>query len=181
MKRIFVTLLTCALAAGCTTVRMPETASNHPAHPDAPPGEPWDLPNVLEIPAQPVIQPPLPISAGRDTPGEHSMSATHAGHGQMPAMGPSYESSEGSAAAAMGALYACPIHPEITSRNPGQCPRCGIPLNTGRTVQGHVHDSSQTAVAGDFVCPMHPEVTATGPSTCPECGMALIRREELER
>jgi hypothetical protein len=26
------------------------------------------------------------------------------------------------------ALYACPMHPEVTSDKPGQCPKCGMTL-----------------------------------------------------
>jgi hypothetical protein len=26
------------------------------------------------------------------------------------------------------ALYVCPMHPEVTSRSPGQCPKCGMTL-----------------------------------------------------
>jgi cytochrome oxidase Cu insertion factor (SCO1/SenC/PrrC family) len=32
------------------------------------------------------------------------------------------------AAAAAAARYACPMHPEVTSRRPGKCPKCGMAL-----------------------------------------------------
>ena len=25
-------------------------------------------------------------------------------------------------------VYACPMHPEVTSDNPGKCPKCGMDL-----------------------------------------------------
>ena len=44
-------------------------------------------------------------------------------------------------------VYACPMHPEITSQEPGRCPKCGMKLLA-------------TATATIYACPMHPEVTS---------------------
>jgi FtsP/CotA-like multicopper oxidase with cupredoxin domain len=60
---------------------------------------------------------------------------------------------------APAALYACPMHPEVTDSEPSTCPLCGMRL---------------VAVAVSYACPMHPDVTATAPGTCPRCGMALV-------
>src|SRR5439155_178949 len=46
-------------------------------------------------------------------------------------------------------LYVCPMHPEVTSSEPGTCPKCGMKL---------VPASAEPA---SYVCPMHPEVTSS--------------------
>jgi FtsP/CotA-like multicopper oxidase with cupredoxin domain len=58
-------------------------------------------------------------------------------------------------------LYACPMHPEVTSEGPGRCPKCGMKLFA-------------TATAARYACPMHPEVTSAEPGRCPKCGMKLL-------
>jgi FtsP/CotA-like multicopper oxidase with cupredoxin domain len=58
-------------------------------------------------------------------------------------------------------LYACPMHPEVTSAEQGRCPECGMKLLA-------------TAVAAAYACPMHPEVTSDQPGRCPQCGMKLL-------
>ena len=58
-------------------------------------------------------------------------------------------------------LYACPMHPEVTSQEPGRCPECGMKLLA-------------TAATTVYACPMHPEITSDQPGRCPKCGMKLL-------
>ena len=64
-------------------------------------------------------------------------------------------------------VYACPMHPDVMSEEPGHCPECGMALVA-------------QAVAS-FVCPMHPDVVSKTPGHCPECGMKLLPAELVAR
>jgi FtsP/CotA-like multicopper oxidase with cupredoxin domain len=66
---------------------------------------------------------------------------------------------------ATATAYACPMHPDVTSTEPGTCPKCGMQLLPVRAEE-------ETATA--YACPMHPEVTSSEPGTCPKCGMKLM-------
>jgi FtsP/CotA-like multicopper oxidase with cupredoxin domain len=60
-----------------------------------------------------------------------------------------------------GATYVCPMHPDVTSSEPGSCPKCGMRLVA-------------TGAPTSYVCPMHPDVTSSEPGSCPKCGMRLV-------
>ena len=84
-----------------------------------------------------------------------------------------YLSGEAQAAAAAaepvpGALYICPMCPEVEQDHPGSCPSCGMALE----VSGPPLPSTRTV----YTCPMHPEVVQDHPGSCPKCGMALEAR-----
>jgi FtsP/CotA-like multicopper oxidase with cupredoxin domain len=60
-------------------------------------------------------------------------------------------------------MYACPMHPEVTSQESGRCPKCGMKLL-----------ATTAPAATTYACPMHPEVTSQEPGRCPKCGMKLL-------
>jgi Cu+-exporting ATPase len=64
--------------------------------------------------------------------------------------------------------YTCPMHPEVQSAQPGNCPKCGMALEPVESPQS----SSRT----EWTCPMHPEIVRDEPGNCPICGMALEPR-----
>jgi FtsP/CotA-like multicopper oxidase with cupredoxin domain len=64
-------------------------------------------------------------------------------------------------------VYSCPMHPEVTSDEPGKCPKCGMKLMSA---------ASQPTT---YTCPMHPDVTSDEPGKCPKCGMKLMPAESV--
>jgi FtsP/CotA-like multicopper oxidase with cupredoxin domain len=58
--------------------------------------------------------------------------------------------------------YSCPMHPNVTSAEPGKCPQCAMKL------------LATERPASQFVCPMHPDVTSDSADRCPKCGMKLV-------
>ena len=69
--------------------------------------------------------------------------------------------------AQQGAVWVCPMDPEVRESKPGDCPVCGMALEPEAPV---------LAARAEYVCPMHPDVGRDAPGDCPICGMALEPR-----
>ena len=102
-----------AFMAGCATVQMPELSPSHPAHPEAEAASVSAWPSILQLPEEPVVAPPLPISSdgrgaapSREGHREHSTAGIDAG----------------------SAMYVCPMHEEVSSDSPESCSKCGMDL-----------------------------------------------------
>ena len=63
--------------------------------------------------------------------------------------------------------YSCPMHPEITSKKPGKCSKCGMDLTKSKKKQ------IKMEVIKMYSCPMHSDVTSDKPGKCSKCGMDL--------
>ncbi|MDQ7773151.1 MAG: heavy metal-binding domain-containing protein [Elusimicrobiales bacterium] len=74
----------------------------------------------------------------------------------------------GGHAHAQAELYYCPMHPDVTSDRPGDCPICNM----------HLVKKEAPAPRKDlYYCPMHPDVTSDRPGDCPICNMHLVKKE----
>ena len=67
--------------------------------------------------------------------------------------------------AAKPGQFTCPMHPEVISDVPGDCPKCGMALEQVTPLPG--------TGATTYTCPMHPEIEQDSPGDCPKCGMPL--------
>lgn len=88
-----------------------------------------------------------------------------------------------------GTVYACPMHPEEISSNPGKCSICGMFLVAQETPgieskhveHNHPVESVQISENEEldiiYACPMHPEQASDRPGKCAICGMFLVAEE----
>ncbi len=86
-------------------------------------------------------------------------------HGEAAEHTPTREPATTAVSSGGAVRYTCPMHPEVVSDQPGDCPKCGmaleamgVPQNTEKTI---------------YTCPMHPEIEQDHPGDCPKCGMPL--------
>ena len=113
-------------------ITLPETGTDHPAHPDALTAYALPLSNTLALQE--------PSSTAMPTPADEPSSATH-DHGAR----------EGAPIRPQGqeqaTLYWCPMDTQVVQDKPGNCPICGMRLEpkpgeveTDENGDGHDHD-----------------------------------------
>src|SRR5215467_6043148 len=85
-------------------------------------------------------------------------------------------------------VYVCPMHPEVQSSKPSECPKCGMQLVVksasppspavnpgGGTAAGSTATQAPPSQSVDaYTCPMHPEIRLNAPGKCLKCGMTLV-------
>ena len=100
------------------------------------------------------------------------------------------------------AIYTCTMHPEIQSKQPGACPKCGMDLVKKSESSEKQHKKHKMKMMGPmmhgmndmenkitndstrrdtvlYTCSMHPEIQSGQPGTCPKCGMTLIKKSAV--
>lgn len=65
-------------------------------------------------------------------------------------------------------LYACPMHPDVTSEKPDKCSKCGMDLTLSPK------EKMKKKVVKNYACPLHADVLTKKPGKCPKCGSDLI-------
>jgi Cu+-exporting ATPase len=90
-------------------------------------------------------------------------------HGRPPQPADHPAEAPRTADADVGAVYVCPMDPEVRENKPGPCPKCGMSLEPESP-------GSLMPSRTEYVCPMHPEIVRPEPGSCPICGMALEPR-----
>jgi putative DNA topoisomerase len=64
--------------------------------------------------------------------------------------------------------YACPMHKNIISTEPGKCSKCGMDLALTKKEQ------IKHEVTNTFTCPMHKEVISSHEGICAKCSSKLV-------
>jgi hypothetical protein len=74
-------------------------------------------------------------------------------------------------------VWVCPLHPEVVSDKPGECPK----VHPQPQKLGFKIVSDHARLSETWACPLHPEHTAGGKLRCPECGapMKHVESEHL--
>jgi len=107
--RMTAVLSAVGLIVGCTDGAVPPPGAAHPASPAAAEG-------VTHVASS------NSSAAASSEPAPQGAPAGHQHHGAASAM------SAAPAGSTDKTVYTCPMHPEVISDKPGQCPKCGMNL-----------------------------------------------------
>jgi hypothetical protein len=114
MSRVLCGVVALAGLIGCAPIHPPEPAGDHPASPQAIQAENAQLSDVLTVDEKNLPQMPREMRRGM----------MHPGHGQMNGeMGGSHP-----AGTDESVRYTCTMHPDVITKSPGACPKCGMQL-----------------------------------------------------
>ena len=97
------------IMAGCASVRLPEAGNTHPSSPAAAEAAEPKVSEILRI-EQPA-ESSSPVA-------EKPVTSVNGGH----------RHEAGKIKTPLETLYTCPMHPEVVSKEPGKCPKCGMTL-----------------------------------------------------
>ena len=75
------------------------------------------------------------------------------------------------------ASYICPMHPQIKSDKPGECPICGMDLVKDKKPAVSAAPQGDEQADAGYICPMHPQIKSDKPGECPICGMDLVKAQ----
>ena len=72
--------------------------------------------------------------------------------------------------------YSCPHHPDMVSKEPGKCPKCGMAL----VLSGK--EQMKATTSKSYTCPVHVNVMTHDPGKCPQCGrkLQLSAKEQMK-
>lgn len=116
MRCVFAVLL--ALGGACTPAPMPVATSAHdPSNPSAPEGV--TSVNAASAPS---------VSANTGSEHDRLTASSPDASAQSPPSDHSAHSMAASDGGSEEAVYVCPMHPEVTARTPGLCPKCNMKL-----------------------------------------------------
>jgi Cu+-exporting ATPase len=90
------------------------------------------------------------------------------GIGGMAPAKPTTPAAKPEPASPAGAVWVCPMCPEVRESKPVPCPKCGMALEPETPLA--------LTTRTEWTCPMHPEIVRSEPGFCPICGMALEPR-----
>lgn len=70
------------------------------------------------------------------------------------------------------AIYACPMHAEVTGKMGEKCSKCGMALVEKKS------EAKKEMASSKYICPMKCEGSASDkPGDCPKCGMKLVAND----